>query len=342
MFTTQLVEKTVSEQVYQFSDRLIVIGTADRRSAFLAEEFLKGYHLTKVTKPLTRGAAVRMDISCDFPPPLPSGLQSFPVLHGTCLTDGTSYFLEVDDSRVDVGPTSGEHVSVWLGDTPHARKNVAVTNVMAYALQAALRRCELYDFHAAGLVEPRTGTCFLFTGPHNSGKSTLTLRLLLSGWGYLTDDMMVLRETPRGVLASGLRKLFSVSAPTLAGLHVPRLDDALGTPVNSDPSKRRLDPSIVFPDSRVEESEPQVLCFPTLSGESASRLEPISTREAMALLIKFNPWAGYDAVSARGHLRVLGKLVDQTIPMRFHAGRDVLDMPELAAELFLQQARALN
>ena len=72
---------------------------------------------------------------------------------------------------------------------------------MAYAMPAALRRIDLYDLHAASLVEPRSGCCFVFPGMSDSGKTSLAIRLASSGWHYLSDDLVVISEGASGIEA---------------------------------------------------------------------------------------------------------------------------------------------
>lgn len=325
--------EATSFRFYRIADRCLSVEAKDGWAARVAKEFIGGFYFTPSASAEAGAVDYRVIISTDEPPPVPHGLQGFDVPHGNCYTDGESYYLDVDDSRVHVGSVASKEIKVWLGRTPHARHPVALTNTMAYVMQAALRRCALYDLHAAGLVEPETGAGFVFVGTSNSGKSTLTIRLAHSGWRYLSDDMLVLNEVGEGVEAYGLRRLFSVSARSLAGSRLPRLDEALGTTVASDPSKNRLEPSVVFPGARAEKCKPEVLCFPRLTGEERSRLEAISHAEAMARLIKLNPWSSYDVAAARGNLRVLGRLVSQTRTFALSAGRDILDDPDRAAVL---------
>jgi hypothetical protein len=339
MSTPQPDRRAIIEKLYEFAGRLLAVRIADEESAADIIEFFRGFQFTKTPQPTARAAgSCVIEFQKGTPPPLPHGLQTFKVPHGHCLTDWKSYFLAVDDSRVDILPPSRARVSVWLGDTPRARHPVALANVICYAVQAALRRCQLYDFHAACLAEPTTGSGFLFAGPPNSGKSTLTVRLVMSGWQYLTDDMVVLDATAEGVSARGLRRSFAVTSEALEGFDLPRLDEALGTTIPSDPRKRFLNPKLVFPGGRVTSCRPRVLCFPQITGEASSRVEPLGHREAMSLLIKYNPWAGYDMNAARDHLRALGRLVSQTRTLRLLAGDDMLRDAGRAAELLAPYA----
>jgi hypothetical protein len=111
------------------------------------------------------------------------------------------------------------------------------------------------------------------------------------------------------------------------------LEAALGAPANSDPNKRKLEPAITFPNRFVESCRPRVLMFPTLTGEAASRVGKISPGEAMARLIRQCPWASYDKGTAREHLRVLGKLAQQSDSFTLDAGRDLIEDSASAPQL---------
>jgi hypothetical protein len=267
------------------------------------------------------------------PPPLPPGCQTFEVPRGHCHAKGDEHYLDIDESRIAVYPADARLVCVWFGTTAHARHPVAVVNTLSYAVQAALRRSGLYVLHAAGVVEPQTGAGFVVVGNSNSGKSSLTIRLAGAGWRYLSDDMLVLAEADGEVESWALRRIFSVSSASLANSGVSGLEAALGATVNSDPTKRKLEPRVSFPDGFVESCRPRVLLFPTLTGEAASRVERLSSGEAMARLIRQCPWASYDAGTAREHLRVLGLLAKQSVSYSLSAGLDLLADSALAPQL---------
>lgn len=333
---SQREDGTYSTGHYRIADRVVRLVAADEWSARISESFVDSFYFTRLPEPFPGSLVFDVIVSSAAAPSLPAGLKSFSVPHGQCYVEGEGFHLHVDDSFITVAPPGLKRVDVWFGSTARARRPVAIVNVMAYALQAALRRSRLYDLHAAGVVEPATGRGFIFPGFSNSGKSSLTVRLAGSGWRYLSDDMLVLEETDGGVQARGLRRLFSVSAASIAACRPARLDEALGTPVASDPSKRRLDPAIAFPEGRAESCRPSVICFPTITGESESRLRAIGQPEAMAQLIRLCPWAGYDVSSSRGNLAVLSRLARQAKSFLLLAGRDILDDPSLAPRLLAE------
>ena len=328
------------EKFYAIGDRLLAFHFADEVAARVAEEFIGGMYFTPSVARAARFVHCTVKIFYGDPPALPPEYRAFEVPRGQCYTSGEEHFLDIDGSRIAVYPAASRLVCVWLGTTAHARHPVAIVNTLSYVIQAALRRGGLYVLHAAGVVEPETGAGVVVVGNSNSGKSSLTIRLASAGWRYLSDDMLVLSgetegagEADNGVEAYALRRIFSVSAASLAGCELSGLEAALGAPANSDPTKRKLEPRITFPGSFVESCRPRVLLFPTLTGEAASRLEKITPGEAMARLIRQCPWASYDTGTAREHLGVLGMLAKQSDSFTLDAGRDLIEDASRAPKL---------
>lgn len=310
---------------YAIGGRLLAFHFHDERAARGADEFIREMYFTPISARAAQFVHCTVKIFYGEPPPLPHYAHSFVVPRGTCYTDAEEHYLEIDESRIAVYPRAARLVCVWLGTTGHARHPVAMINTLSYVVQAALRRCGLYVLHAAGVIEPATGTGLVIVGNSNSGKSSLTIRLASAGWRYLSDDMLVLGEESGTVEAWALRRIFSVSASSLANCQLEALAEALGTPVNSDPGKRRLEPGITFPGRFAESCAPRVLFFPLLTGERESRVEKISAPEAMARLIRQCPWASYDTSTARAHLRVLSLLAKQSVSYLLYAGCDLIE-----------------
>lgn len=296
-----------------------------------AENFLASFHL----RPALDSAAAdcTVDVFYGPAPPVPARSPSFEVPRGVCRADGDALHLDIDESRVVLRPAPARRVEVWLGSTEHARHPVAIVNALSYAVQGALRKAGLFDLHAACVVEPARGAGLLIAGTSDSGKSSLTVRLAASGWGYLTDDLLALCEEPDSIRVWAFRRTFSVTEKSLAGAGRPSLVGLLGPPVHSDPTKRSLDPAESFPGQFVESCTPRALCFPVVTGEPVSRLERLSQPEAMRRLVRHSPWASYDTSTARAHLGALGRLASQCRAYALDAGRDVHEQPGRAAEL---------
>ena len=317
---------------YNIADRLLRVHTFGDWEAHWVTSFLKGFHLVHTVASVDQ-PSITLSVRRASLPIIPTGLQSFAINRGDCYTDGSQYFLAVDESLIHISLPEDRLVEVWFGVSEHARHPVALVNAFSYGLQAALRRAEVFDVHAAGAVEPISQTGALFVGASGSGKTTLTLRLTEAGWRYLSDDMVVLRETPTSLEAEGLRRLFAVADTSVVGSSSTKLSAALGAPVASDPSKRRLEPETVFPESRVASCQPRALFFPRVVSSDETRINEIGARAAMEQLVRHCPWATYDTYTAPSYLRVLARLANQCRAYELAAGRDLLLQPERAADL---------
>lgn len=332
--------KVVSGRFYEIADRVLSVETDAEWATRFAETFFSGLQLSPLADHGKGPLHLRLKIMTGPPPPLPTELKTFRVLGGVCYKNHQSYYLEVKGSSVAVGPSDSKRVEVWLGDTAYARTRSSLITVMAYTISAALRRVGLYDLHAAALIEPESGCCFVFPAPSQSGKTSLSLRLAASGWHYLSDDLIVISEG-ESIEARGLRRRFLTSADSLGGFELPRLNDALSVTTQYDPAKRPLDPEILFPGQLAASAQPEVLCFPVITGASESRLAETTKADAMMRLIDMSPWSNYDASAARDHLRVLGHLVRQCRTYTLHAGRDIFDEQTGASALLARLVRSL-
>jgi hypothetical protein len=317
---------------YAIAGRSLCIKASDEWTAKLIQNFLRDFHLqpTDIVSSPDYTIAIA---SQDALPTVPDGLETFEVAHGHCSTDGKRYYLALDDSLIIVDPDHSMHI--WVNNTPRARQPLARINLMVYMLEISLRRLGLYQLHGAGLVPPGLNAAVLILGSSGAGKSTLTALLASQGWSYMTDDALLLSDDGGMINARGIRNFFSASEATLESCSLQRLTAALGRTMLTDPNKRRLDPTVAFPDSFISSCLPRALFFASITGEAASRILPITQAETMNRLIRSNPWTSYDSFSARHHLRVLNRLATQCSAYSFCAGRDVLDDPSLAQALFL-------
>src|SRR6185295_4051798 len=138
-------------------------------------------------------------------------------------------------------------VGVWIGKNPPARERAALARLIFNASMAAMRRCGLFDLHAAGLAQARSGTGLLLIGPSGSGKSTLATQLAAAGWQYLSDDSLLLYKKDEQVEARALRRVFALSDETFSATGIENLEGLGLESVPFDPLKKRFEPRAVFP-----------------------------------------------------------------------------------------------
>jgi hypothetical protein len=336
---TREFERPASAEFYAVAGRFICLESADEEAAAAFRQCFDGWRL-EPTPEARGGSAPRADARIVLharvePPRAPQSFHSFEVGNGgVCRTDGRTYFVEADGSVVRVGPESPALVDVWVGAGREARAEAALARLVFNATVTAMRRCGLYELHAAGAVEPESGAGVLFVGPSGSGKSTTATQLAASGWQYLSDDKLLLFDAGGRVEARALRRVFAVSGRTAASRALSGREEFMGEPAPFDPNKMRFEPQSVFPGGFRESCAPRALFFPALTRGPESSTRPLSQSEAMARLIRMCPWAGYDRPAAREHLGVLARLARQAEAHELLAGADLVGDPAHAAAFF--------
>lgn len=343
------LERPAFADSYAVAGRSICVEARDESAAEAFRRYFDGWHVERLTPTRTHEASARILLRTgEEPPRAPGSFEAFEVAGGgVCRTDGRTYFFEVDGSTVRVGPESPALVEVWIGSGRASNRTgdgawngaCASARLVFNASVTAMRRCGLYELHAAGAVEPETGAGVLFVGPSGSGKSTTATQLAAAGWRYLSDDTLLLCDAGERVEARALRRVFAVTRPTTATRALAGREEFLSAPAHFDPHKMRFEPESVFPGGFRESCAPGLIFFPTLTREPESVTRRLPQAEAMARLIRMCPWAGYDRPSARAHLGVLARLARQAEAHELRAGTDLLGDPAHASDFFGARVR---
>lgn len=337
------LERPAFADSYAVAGRSICVESRDESAAAAFRSYFDGWHVEKLTHAHTREASARIVLRTgEAPPRAPHSFESFEVAcGGVCRTDGRTYFFEVDGSTVRVASESRALVEVWIGSGVASDGARASARVVFNASMTAMRRCGLYELHAAGVVEPETGAGLLFVGPSGSGKSTTATQLAAAGWQYLSDDTLLLCDAGESVEARALRRVFAVSHPTTATRALAGREEHLTAPAYFDPHKLRFEPESIFPGGFRESCVPRFVFFPAITREPESRTRKLSQAEAMARLIRMCPWAGYDKTSARAHLGTLARLARQAEAHELLAGTALLGDPAHASRFFDARVRGV-
>lgn len=196
----------------------------------------------------------------------------------------------------------------------------------SYGLLKLLRQLGFYSLHAAAIVSP-AGWGMLLCGPSGSGKSTLSMGLVREGWGYLSDDAVLL-NTPRGtmtVTALRLRRHFFVDAPAAERYSdVPmggELDDRAGR------RRRRLHLEERYPEQCRLSCRPRKLVFPRIVKSARSELRAVSSVTALGFLLAASASQLFDRRSMDRQIQTLKALLKQTEVYELDAGRDLYEAP---------------
>ena len=309
MKVIQVSDRPASQSFYEVAGRLLFIESIDFRLGILIERLFAGWQLAPVSFP-GRSPDLRIQFFCGALPEIPQNLNRFEIAEGgQCYTDGADYYLALGSALVHVQKGSA---GVWVDGLPGSRDPV-LARAASFAVCAALRRCGLFELHAAGMVHPGSGKGVLIIGPSGSGKSTLAVQLAMAGWPYLSDDEVLLSLVD-AVEARGFRSFF-----------------ALRSESNGD-FKNCFEPDVAFESTRSVSAVPGVLLFISLSGDEKTRLNRLTQTETMMRLLRACPWATYDTAIAAPNLELLSRLARQTRAFDLFASRDLLT-PGFASDL---------
>lgn len=209
-------------------------------------------------------------------------------------------------------------------------RNAALFSGLLCAVLALLRYRRRYGLHAACLVLPGGSGCLL-PAPSGSGKSTLAAGLAHRGWGYLSDDLVLLSEAEDGIRAQALLRHFSLLPDTAALFpHAERHRRAhrFGGP------KWNVDIRSLFPAQQADACRPRLILFPEITGHPESTLTPLGASEALLrLLAQVNVSMEMEPEIVARQMALCRRLVAQCRSFRLSSGTDLKHEPGRLAEL---------
>jgi hypothetical protein len=321
---------------YVVAGQSVTFACNDEGTAERVARLVGGWHFAAHAD--ESASAYTIELSTEDAPPMPRGVAAFAVHHGECFLEGDSLVLATGDSWIRVHPLAMRRVEAWIGPET-VRSSTAFARLMFYATQAALRRCGLFELHAAAVIPPDCTDGVLIVGASGSGKTTLAMRLTAAGWSNVADDLVLIREDSAAAEAFAFRRVFAATETTLDACPTPHLEEATREPNAFEPSKRRLDPEVLFPGRFASSCTPRALVFPVITGEAQTEIQPIAAPDALTRLLKMCPWASYDTAVARPHLSALSRLARQCVSYTLLAGTDLLYDAQAAPRLFATLAR---
>jgi hypothetical protein len=321
----EVLDRPASQSFYAVAGRLLFIQCFDRHLAARIERLVAGWQLTPVSSP-DRNPDVKISFSgASSLPPVPHGLTEFEIADGGhCYTAPNQFYLAFPESLLRLEHKNPVCVSVFICNPT----DVELGRVTSFAVCAALRRFGLFELHAAGVVAPNTKDGVLIVGLSGSGKSTLTLKLATAGWGYLSDDELLLSVADEEIVARGFRRFFALAPATLATVRASRF-------------KTCFEPADVFAAPAVSCVAPRFVLFASISGLKETQMSTLNQAETMSRLIRACPWATYDTSIADAHLQLLSRLARQAQGFDLLAGTDLL-APDRASHIISRCLSRVN
>ena len=223
----------------------------------------------------------------------------------------------VDDGRRMVllrgrSPASAGVVSLGIGrarlgvdpaEAPAAADDLySMLTLSAALLLAGLGRALV---HAGAIVTPE-GEAWLLVGDARSGKSTTCATLAAAGWGFLSDDQVVLAPRDDGVEVEGWLRPF----------HLDR-----------DGARREVPPEQIGL-ARWRRTAPLAgVILPAVVADEPTILTSLRASDALAGLVRQSPWLLARRDTAPRVLELLERVVEGS-SFRLQLGRDTYREPE--------------
>lgn len=255
-------------------------------------------------------------------------------LDGPCGREqGTDFYLTEGTSLLHLQALKGKGEAT-LAPSFFQQPLLLQQRFWGFGLLKLLRPLGLYGLHAAGVVSS-AGLSILMVGESGCGKSTLAIQLIRQGWGYLSDDAVLLRLQPEGVEALSFRKPFSINADAAdANADLPLGGEDVSN--SSVKKKRRVDIQDAYPEQYVSRCVPRMVIFPRIIPERQSTLHPISPLAALGKLLSQSGPQLFDKATMPHHLELLKRLVDQSQLFELRAGLDLCREPRTFDRLVSQ------
>lgn len=164
--------------------------------------------------------------------------------------------------------------------------------------------------HAAATVAPNGGA-WLLVGDSHTGKSTTTATLTLGGWGYLSDDQVVVGRRGESLHAEGWRRSFNLDA----GWEEGRVT-----------GQRVVEEGVGAGRERREAPVTGIL-LPRVDAERPTALAPVTGADAFQALVRQSPWLLADRAAAPAVVSLLEQ-VARLPAWRLSLGRDCYRDPK--------------
>lgn len=245
------------------------------------------------------------------------GLSAIRTAHGYHLRSRGS-FLAVD---LRSGQAAGSLSDSFMEAAPEDQRGL-----FFFALLLLFAARGLFALHAGGVSWQGSG--FLLVGGSGCGKTTLTCALVRTGWQYLSDDAVLLKQAPAGVEALAFGRPFHC-APAMFR-HFPELTLSAGQRAYG---KHLVDVAPLYPGRFRRALRPQVILFPEIAGTASSHLIPLDGTATLLRLLGQGTGLLHNRDSVSAQMAILGDLASSARGYRLLHGPDVHQHPSRVSAL---------
>jgi hypothetical protein len=224
------------------------------------------------------------------------------------------------------GKPKDESYFIQAAITPRLLRSGQLEDVIFTSLAPLLRRTGTFLTHAFAVTHGQSAT--LFVGPSGSGKTTSGLLLVSAGWGYLANDVTMLRLQSSQVISLPTPGGIGISDKTVE--IIPGLKKIWKSNDKTSTIERLYFPANQVVSGWAEHSPVSRICFPEIALSDECYFKPIGKAVALAMLME-NSIDRWDQEYLSQHISLLETMCQQAECFKLFLGRNVNHLPELFA-----------
>ncbi len=201
------------------------------------------------------------------------------------------------------------------------------------SLAPLFRRFGYFMIHAFAAAQ--NGRGILIVGPSGSGKTTTGLSLILAGWQLLCNDVLLIQNTPEGIIAHATPDDITIRPKTFTLLpelaqFVPEgkpLDQVVDLTGNDLTNGRWADPTPI-----------ETIYIPKIEERMGSEKRPLSRAICLAQLMEesVDKW---DTQTLPDHLNALQTCVHQAQTYTLHLGTNIAELSDVIQQIDSEAVR---
>jgi hypothetical protein len=191
--------------------------------------------------------------------------------------------------------------------------------ILTVTLMELMERHGLFSLHA-GCVATAGGDGVILSGTTGAGKSTLTLALVRAGLGFMSDDVVFLRQPPgRCIRVLGFAD--TVGLTSFAAARFSELNSQVAAEPQTGFPKRLARIEDMFGIAAVQTCTPKAIVFPEVALGEPSSIAVLDPGEALIRLVPDVLLT--DAAATSAHVAAISACLDQVSCYTVRSGIDL-------------------
>lgn len=202
---------------------------------------------------------------------------------------------------------------------------VIPSTLFMFVFNQMLKSKNYFPIHCS--VVEKEGKGILMPGFSGAGKTTTSISLIRSGYGFLGDDRPILHyDKDNNLEMLSFPEEINVTEKTIG--FFPELADGEFIKTHKGMLKKSFNAEDIYPGSLTERCRPKAVLFPEITPVSKSYVEEMSKSDALSLFLPHTMLV-FDKETSNRHFNILFDLISSVDTYRLKLGSDILALPEL-------------